>query len=62
MGDLITSIRIDTPVAGYVYGVVHRTQRWGFFERRDVRFLEQKDSDQCFCECCRVLNSQISGY
>ncbi|MCJ1479072.1 hypothetical protein MMC13_007756 [Lambiella insularis] len=53
VGDLIISIRIDKPRKGFVYGVVQRSQRWGFFKREDVRLLEPKTPELYFCSCCK---------
>ena len=52
-GDLITNIRMDMPAKGYVYGIIQRTQCWSFFPREEVRFLEQKETDVYYCDCCK---------
>lgn len=56
-GDVITSIVLDQPEAGFLYGFVQRTQSWGWFSAHNVRLLEQKSQEDCWCSCCRTNSS-----
>lgn len=60
-GDLVTSIAVDQPAKGFVYGFVQRTERWGWFLRKDVRFLEQRSSKYCTGRCHELRTFKCGG-
>ena len=60
-GDLITSMSVDQPAKGFVYGFVQRSARWGWFLKDNVRFLEQRSSKYCNGECHEVWTFKCDG-
>lgn len=60
-GDLVTSIAVDQPAKGFVYGFLQRSERWGWFLKEDVGFLEQRSSKHCTGQCHELRTFSFGG-
>lgn len=60
-GDLITSVEVDRPAKGFVYGFVQRLERRGWFLSGDVRFLERRSSKFCTGQCHELRTFKFGG-
>ncbi|KAI9878048.1 MAG: hypothetical protein M1830_002063 [Pleopsidium flavum] len=60
-GDTISKITVDKPIKGLAYGFNVRCEQWGFYPRKQLRFLETTSWRGCFCDDCQPPSFRDQG-
>ncbi|MCJ1398079.1 hypothetical protein MMC11_001276 [Xylographa trunciseda] len=61
IADLITDIKDDALGGRYVTGLVHRTNKRGWFPRSALRLFEQRSRKHCNGSCCEARTFKYDG-
>lgn len=60
-GDTIMHIILNKPKKGFVYGLNIRADRWSWYPRDILRFLETKSYRDCTCYHCQPPSFKANG-
>lgn len=60
-GDTIMHLTLNQPWKGLVYGLNVRADRWSWYPRKLLRFLETKSYRDCSCHNCEPPTFKVNG-